>query len=62
MKTQPRNPAEHHFEQAERTLATLGSLGADEYEATREALAALVHAVLAIAASLSGGQQPPGPR
>ena len=45
------NDARH--DKSERTLATLGSLGADEYEATREAVVALVHAVLTIAASLT---------
>ena len=45
------NDARH--DESERTLATLGSLGADEYEATREAVVALVHAVLTIAASLT---------
>jgi len=43
------NDARH--DESERTLATLGSLDADEYEATREAVVALVHAVLTIAAS-----------
>ena len=46
--------AEHHYQQAERTLATLGSLAATPEEATREAAAALVHAVLAIASLLIG--------
>jgi hypothetical protein len=32
---------------------TLAALGADEYEAIREAVVALVHAVLSIAASLT---------
>jgi hypothetical protein len=45
------NDAKH--DESERTLATLGSLGADEYEATREAVVALVRAVLTIAASLT---------
>jgi hypothetical protein len=48
----PQTPAEHHYAEAERTLATLGSLGAEPEEATREAAVALVHAVLAIAAML----------
>ena len=52
MNTQSHSLAEHHFEQAERTLSALGSLGADEYEATRETAVALVHAVLAVAAIL----------
>ena len=45
------NDARH--DESERTLATLGSLGADEYEASREAVVALVRAVLTIAASLT---------
>ena len=45
------NDARH--DESKRTLATLGSLGADEYETTREAVVALVHAVLTIAASLT---------
>jgi hypothetical protein len=45
------NDARH--DESERTLATLGSLAADEYEATCEAVVALVHAVLTIAASLT---------
>ena len=52
--TAPQTPAEHHYQQAERTLATLGSLAATPEEATREAAAALVHAVLAIASLLIG--------
>jgi hypothetical protein len=52
--TPPQTPAEHHYQQAERTLATLGSLAATPEEATREAAAALVHAVLAIASLLIG--------
>jgi hypothetical protein len=52
--TAPQTLAEHHYQQAERTLATLGSLAATPEEATREAAAALVHAVLAIASLLIG--------
>ena len=52
--TAPQTPAKHHYQQAERTLATLGSLAATPEEATREAAAALVHAVLAIASLLIG--------
>jgi hypothetical protein len=52
--TPPQTPAEHHYQQAEQTLATLGSLAATPAEATREAAAALVHAVLAIASLLIG--------
>jgi hypothetical protein len=46
--------AEHHFAEAERILALLGSLGANGEEATREAAAALTHAVLAVAAAVLG--------
>jgi hypothetical protein len=52
--TPPQTPAEHHYQQAARTLATLGSLAATLEEAIREAAAALVHAVLAIASLLIG--------
>ena len=52
MPTAPRTTAEHHCQQAEQTLAALGSLAATPEEATREAAAALAHAVLAIAAQL----------
>ena len=51
MPTAP-TTAEHHYQQAELTLAALGSLAATPEEATREAAAALTHAVLAIAAQL----------
>ena len=52
--TAPQTPAEHHYQQAEQTIATLGSLAATLEEAIREAAAALVHAVLAIASLLIG--------
>jgi hypothetical protein len=52
--TAPQTPAEHHYQPAERTLATLGSLAATPEEATRKAAAALVHAVLATASLLIG--------
>jgi hypothetical protein len=38
-----RGRAEHHLTEAERIFATLGSLGASEEEATREAIVALTH-------------------
>lgn len=44
--------AQHHYREAEKTLAVLGSLGADEEEATREAIVALAHAALAVAAAV----------
>ena len=54
MPTTPRNPASHHYVQAEETLATLGALGlADAGEQAVEVLAALTHAVLSIAATLA---------
>jgi hypothetical protein len=53
---EPRTTAQHHYQQAELTLATLGSLAATPEEATRETAAALVHAVLAIAAQLMADQ------
>ena len=52
MPTAPRTIAEHHHQQAELTLTALGSLAATPEEATREAAAALAHAVLAIVAQL----------
>jgi len=58
MPTAPRTTAEHHYQQAEQTLAALGSLAATSEEATREAAAALAHAVLAIAAQLITDQGP----
>ena len=44
--------AEHHYAEAERTLALLGSLGANEEEATRESLVAVCHAILSVVATL----------
>ena len=44
--------AQHHYREAERTLATLGSPGAVEEEVAREALVAAVHALLAVAAGV----------
>jgi hypothetical protein len=38
MPTVPQTPAQHHYAEAERTLALLGSIGATEEEATREAI------------------------
>jgi len=58
MPTAPRTTAEHRYQQAELTLAALGSLAATPEEATREAAAALAHAVLAIAAQLITDQGP----
>ena len=52
MPTAPRTIAQHHYQQAELTLAALGPLAATSEEATREAAAALAHPVLAIAAQL----------
>ena len=53
MPTQPRNPASHHYQEAERTLDTIGALGADEAERIVEVLTALTHAVLSVAATLA---------
>ena len=62
MPTQPHTPSEHHYIQAEQTLATLGALGATPEEATREAAVALCHATLSIAAAIMalGGNGGPG--
>jgi hypothetical protein len=57
MPTAPRTTAEHHYQQAELTLAALGSLAPTPEEVTREAAAALAHAVLAIAAQLIADQR-----
>jgi hypothetical protein len=40
MPTAPRTIAQHHYQQAELTLAALGSLAATSEEATREAAVA----------------------
>ena len=52
MPTVPQTPAQHHYAEAECTLALLGSLGPNEEEATREAIVALTHAALAVAAAV----------
>ena len=52
MPTVSHSRAEHHYDQAEKTLALLGSLGASEEEATRESLVAVCHAILSVAATL----------
>jgi hypothetical protein len=44
--------AEHHFRQAEKTLATVTALGLDQESAEREVTAALVHALLALTAAV----------
>jgi hypothetical protein len=49
----PLTPTEVHYREAEKTLAVLGSLGADETEATREAVAGLAHSVLALTSALT---------
>jgi hypothetical protein len=54
MATAPRTPGEHHYLEAERVLATVGSLGATPEEATREVGVAIAHAMLCGAASLLG--------
>jgi hypothetical protein len=54
MPTVPQTPAQYHYTEAERTLALLGSIGATEEEATREAIVALTHAALAVAAAVLG--------
>ena len=51
--TSPRTPAAFHYQEAERTLDTIGALGADEAERIVEVLTALVHGVLSIAATLA---------
>ena len=53
MPTSPRTPAAHHYIESEQGLAELGQLGADDADRLVETLVALVHAVLAIAASMT---------
>ena len=50
--------AQHHYREAEKTLALLGSIGATEEEATREAIVAATHALLAVAAAVLGTSAP----
>jgi hypothetical protein len=54
MPTVPQTPAQHHYAEAERVLDVLASLGATEAEATREAIVAATHALLAVAAAVIG--------
>ncbi len=53
MPTSSRNPASQHYQEAERTLDTIGALGADEAERIVEVLTAVCHAVLSVAATLA---------
>ena len=62
MPTQPHTPSQHHFIQAEQTLASLGALGPDEAERIVETLVALVHATLSVAASLASPPRAHDPR
>ena len=50
--------AEHHFRQAEKTLATVTALGLDQESAEREVTAALVHALLALTSAVIGRTYP----
>jgi hypothetical protein len=52
MPTAPQSPTEYHYDSAEHGLNDLGRLGMDDTERAVEVLVALVHAVLAIAATL----------
>jgi hypothetical protein len=44
--------AQHHYRQAEQTLATASALGLDQESAEREVTAALVHGLLALTAAV----------
>jgi hypothetical protein len=54
MASAPLTPAQHHYAEAERVLVVLASLGATDEEATREAIVAATHALLAVAAAVIG--------
>ena len=56
MPTVPHPDPLHHYHEATRVLATIGSLGVVEEEAQREALTALCHAVLALTAAVIGSR------
>ena len=52
MPTVPHSRAQLHYLESERILSVLRSLGVDDETATREALTAACHALLAVAAAL----------
>jgi hypothetical protein len=52
--TAPHTPAEHHYIESEQILASLGALGIDGADLTREVLVALVHALHALAGNDAG--------
>jgi hypothetical protein len=56
MPTAPRTIAEHHYQQAELTLAALGSLAATPERRPARPAAALANAVLAITAQIIADQ------
>jgi hypothetical protein len=53
MHSAPPTPAEHHYSEAEQSLAQLALLGLDEPARLVETLVAICHAVLSIAARLA---------
>jgi hypothetical protein len=61
MPTQPHTPSEHHYIESEQILGSLGALGLDGADLTREVLVALVHAVLSLAGNDVGQHTAPTP-
>jgi hypothetical protein len=55
--TAPHTPSEHDYIESEQTLASLGALGLDGADLTREVLVAIYHAILALAGN-DAGQHP----
>lgn len=52
MATEPRSPAEYHFDQAAEGLANIGTLAYDERKQLAELMSIVTHALLSIAATL----------
>jgi hypothetical protein len=48
MPTAPHAQAQHHYIESEQILASLGALGLDGADVTREVLVAICHAILAL--------------
>ncbi len=45
MPTAPHTPSQHHYIESEQILASLGALGLDGADVTREVLVAICHAI-----------------
>ena len=58
MSPESQSRAEHHYCEAEATLAALGAVGPEPEDALRELLAAATHALLAVAASVMQSSSP----